>query len=145
MRTDGSAGSFYAICPKMERFLALSQYLRFSLNLFIWFFWTFCGLKKSLYFAKSQTIETFLGPINQEYKNFTNAVYYTFPKFYVMMLLFGRLIAIITFQIIMVRRCQYVSIRRRGDVQLRRLGDVPPRRHCVFHLRYTCYVAGTYR
>ena len=49
-------------------------------------------------------------------------------------------------------RC-YVLLRRRYDVpiRLRReapqtcLGNVPSRRRCVFHLRRTCDVAGTYR
>ena len=46
---------------------------------------------------------------------------------------------------VLLRRRQDVPIRRRGDVPLRRLDDVPARRRWVFHLRYTCDAAGTYR
>ena len=44
-----------------------------------------------------------------------------------------------------LRRRHNISIRRREDELLTRLGDVPLRRRCVFHLRRTCNVAGTYR
>ena len=46
---------------------------------------------------------------------------------------------------VLLRRCYDVATRRCGDVPLRRLGDVPSRRRWVFHLGYTCDVAGTYR
>ena len=43
-------------------------------------------------------------------------------------------------------RCRHnIPIIRREDVPLRRLGNVPLRHRCVFHLRCTCDVAGTYR
>ena len=45
---------------------------------------------------------------------------------------------------VLLKRFHDVPIRCRGDVPLRRLGDVPLKRHWVFHLRYTCDVAGTY-
>ena len=45
---------------------------------------------------------------------------------------------------VLLRRFHDVPIRCRGDVPLRRLGNVPLKRHWVFHLRYTCDVAGTY-
>ena len=44
-----------------------------------------------------------------------------------------------------LRRRHNIPIRRREDELLRRLGDVPLRGRCVFHLRRTCNVAGTYR
>ena len=44
-----------------------------------------------------------------------------------------------------LRRRHNMPIRRREDVPLRRLGDVPLRRRCVFHLRRTRNVAGTYK
>ena len=45
---------------------------------------------------------------------------------------------------VLLRRRYDIPIRRRGDAPLRRLGDIPSRRRCVFHLRRTCDVAGTY-
>ena len=46
---------------------------------------------------------------------------------------------------VLLRRCHDFPIRCRGDVLLRRLWDVPPRRRCVFYLRHTCNILGTYR
>ena len=70
-------------------FWAQSQHLNFSLNLFITFFWTFCVLRKNLYFTKSWINETFLGSANQNSKNFTKSFHYTFLKFYIMIEFFG--------------------------------------------------------
>ena len=46
---------------------------------------------------------------------------------------------------LLLRRCHDVPIRCCGDVPVRCLGEVPLRCHWVFHLRYTCDVAGTCR
>ena len=70
-------------------FWAQSQHLNFSLNLFITFFWTFCVLRKNLYFTKSWINETFLGSAKQNSKNFTKSFHYTFLKFYIMIEFFG--------------------------------------------------------